>query len=61
MRHIAQSGIVHRDLATRNILLDDSIPPTPKIADFGFSRVVGDNEQGKTNSTGTRHLVYSAN
>ena len=37
MRHIAAQGIVHLDLATRNILLthpDELV----KIADFGLSR-----------------------
>lgn len=53
MRHLANANVVHRDLAARNILLDGSSEfPTPKISDFGFSRVLGsDDEQGKTNST----------
>jgi serine/threonine protein kinase len=51
MAHLAGSRVVHRDLAARNILLDgDHVQP--RISDFGFSRVVGDDGEGKTNATG---------
>lgn len=36
MAYLASLGIVHRDLATRNILLASNF--TPKISDFGLSR-----------------------
>ncbi|XP_028413458.1 titin-like isoform X2 [Dendronephthya gigantea] len=36
MTHLTNSGIVHQDLAARNILLTDDF--TPKISNFGVSR-----------------------
>jgi serine/threonine protein kinase len=38
MNHLVSLGIVHRDLACRNLLVAD--PPCVKIADFGLSRNV---------------------
>ncbi len=35
-------GIVHRDLACRNILIDEG--KSLKISDFGMSRLIGDQE-----------------
>lgn len=49
MAALASQGIVHRDLAARNILLDQELEP--RVSDFGFSRNVGDQGQGKTQSS----------
>lgn len=69
MRHLAASRIVHRDLACRNVLLDKR--GVPKISDFGFSRVLGDEADGKGKTQtnvgpirwmapeNIRHLEYS--
>jgi serine/threonine protein kinase len=49
MAHLAESHIIHRDLAARNILLDGN--HEPRVSDFGFSRIVGDSDQGQTKAT----------
>lgn len=43
MQYITSLGIVHRDLATRNCLLDEQLKV--KIADFGLSRELQDNAE----------------
>lgn len=51
MASLASQNVVHRDLACRNVLLGANF--VPKVADFGFSRKVGDDKEGKTyNATG---------
>jgi serine/threonine protein kinase len=49
MAHLSAQGIVHRDLAARNVLLGDK--KNPQVADFGFSRVVGDSGTAKTTAS----------
>jgi len=47
--HLHESQIIHRDLASRNILLDNN---RTKISDFGMSRKLkGETEGGSTLST----------
>jgi len=46
MLHLHEHNIVHRDLAARNILLTGS--GDPKISDFGMSRILQKEEEGKT-------------
>lgn len=49
MAALASQGVVHRDLAARNILLGDG--SVPKIADFGYSRKLENQEEkGKTDT-----------
>jgi len=48
MCHLHSEGVIHRDLATRNLLLDGAM--TVKITDFGMSRVLGTGDSGITQS-----------
>ena len=47
MQFLAENNIVHRDLATRNILIDSLITNHErlKIADYGLSHILGDNKK----------------
>jgi serine/threonine protein kinase len=44
--HLHKGGVVHRDVAARNVLLDENL--VPKIADFGFARDLGKRDWGVT-------------
>ena len=40
LNHLHANGIVHRDIAARNIILANGVP---KLSDFGMSRQLGKN------------------
>jgi hypothetical protein len=42
MLHLHREGIIHRDLATRNVLLKNDIP---KVTDFGLSRTGAEDDE----------------
>lgn len=49
MAYVHQHDIIHRDLKSENVLLDEKY--YPKIADFGFSKVFEEGSQNQINQT----------
>jgi len=58
MFHLHSEKIVHRDLASRNVLLTKSL--IPKISDFGMSRVNLENEDANKTSSNVGPLKWMA-
>ena len=46
VKYLHSFGIVHRDLKLENIMMSDiTEKSTPKLVDFGLSKIIGPNEK----------------
>ncbi len=55
MIYLHNSGVIHRDLKSANVLLDENL--IAKLSDFGLSRAVEDMDDSKTKQIGTMHYM----
>jgi c-src tyrosine kinase len=58
MLHLSSEGLVHRDLASRNVLLSES--QLPKVSDFGMSRLTEGAESGGQTASNVGPLKWMA-
>lgn len=59
MAHLADSHLIHRDLASRNVLIDST--GVAKVADFGLSRMMAIDQSGAdVNSDGNYEEYYQS-
>ncbi len=57
LRHLHSGGVLHRDLATRNVLVKGRVF---KVTDFGLSSVVGDADSARMTSTTIGPVAWRA-
>lgn len=58
LHELADPPIIHRDIKSNNILLDDHL--TAKVADFGLSKLLGDEAKGYVTTQVKGTLVSSS-
>lgn len=57
LEHLHSNGIIHRDLKPANILLHNN---TPRLADFGISRIASGDSQSQTIAGTSRYMAPEA-